>query len=99
VPIPIPISQKKIARNYVNCFMRKVNNHVREIMKTGDINIGFNSSSIIQRLQSSDDKGKKNDEVEVKNVKNNNDVLEDLKTLATVIESLTKHLKTKITDQ
>ncbi len=68
-------------------------------MKTGDINIGFNSSSIIQRLQSSDDKGKKNDEVEVKNVKNNNDVLEDLKTLATVIESLTKHLKTKITDQ
>jgi hypothetical protein len=99
VPIPIPISQKKIARNYVNCFMRKVNNHVREIMKTGDINIGFNSSSIIQRLQSSEDKGKKNDEVEVKNVKNNNDVLEDLKTLATVIESLTKHLKSKITDQ
>jgi len=52
IPIPIPISQRKIAKNYFASFILKVKNQYREIITSGDINIclnGFNISNCINK--------------------------------------------------
>lgn len=46
IPIPIPISQRKIAKNYFSSFVKKVKNQYREIITSGDINITLNGFTI-----------------------------------------------------
>jgi hypothetical protein len=80
IPIPIPISQRKIAKNYINCFIKKVKNHAREILIEGDLNICLNSVMITRILSSSVDKNK--DE------KKNTDKMEELKHLSLHVNNL-----------
>ena len=47
IPIPIPISQRKIAKNFMKSFMSKVRNQWKEIIITGDMNINLNSHKIV----------------------------------------------------
>ena len=63
IPIAIPISQRKIANNYVDCFMKKVRNQYREINLSADLNISLMGNYITRLLQKNNTK---KNEVEVK---------------------------------
>jgi len=64
IPIAIPISQRKIAKNYIDCFMKKVRNQYREINLSADLNISL-MGFFITRLLNKTNK-KKVDGTEVK---------------------------------
>ena len=95
IPIPIPISQRKIAKNYISCFMRKVKNHWREILLSADVNIGFNSTLICSILKNSKEK-KVDDKVdEAKNIKNT-DILDEMKNISIMLGTLTKNISNSV---
>lgn len=52
ISIPIPISQRKIAKNYTKCFLSKVKRQSQEIILQGDFNINFYSNKIVQMVKS-----------------------------------------------
>jgi len=56
IPIPIPISQRKIAKNYFSSFVKKVKNQYREIIISGDINITLNGFTISMLMSKKDEK-------------------------------------------
>ncbi len=64
IPIAIPISQRKIAKNYIDCFMKKVRNQYREIILSADLNISLMGFFITRLLQKSNKK--KGDGADVK---------------------------------
>ncbi len=81
IPIPIPISQRKIAKNYYSSFILKVKNQFREIMVNGDINIGLNAFIICHLISKTEEKmysAKEIDEEDSKK-KKNMDPIEDIK--------------------
>jgi hypothetical protein len=80
ISIPIPISQRKIAKNYINSFIKKVRNQWREILLQGDLNICLSSYSILNILRS------KKNELENVGISNINDPLENIKNIAKYIE-------------
>lgn len=51
IPIPIPISQRKIAKNYIKSFMNKVRNQWKEIILSGDLNINLGSHLIVNIIK------------------------------------------------
>ncbi len=95
IPIPIPISQRKIAKNYISCFIKKVKNHAREILTEGDLNICLNSVMVTRILSSNLDKNK--DE------KKNGDKMEDLKHLSlhvnNICEKINKILEKQMVEE
>ena len=58
IPIPIPISQRKIDKNFIESFIKKVKNQYKEIIIGADLNICLNSIKILSVIGSS--KGKQN---------------------------------------
>ena len=80
IPIPIPISQRKIAKNYINCFIKKVKNHTREILVEGDINICLNSIIATRIISTNIDK--------TKDEKKNADQMEELKHLSLRVNNI-----------
>lgn len=58
IPIPIPISQRKIDKNFIESFIKKVKNQYKEIIVGADLNICLNSIIVLGIIGSS--KGKKN---------------------------------------
>jgi hypothetical protein len=93
IPIPIPISQRKIATNYMESFVKKVKNQHREILLSSDMNICFNSMMIVGFLKS-ENKGEKGKDKEENNEKNaliqQGDQLDLLKNLSRTIGLLSE---------
>lgn len=91
IPIPIPISQRKIATSYIESFVKKVKNQWREILVTSDMNICLNSMMVVGFLRSDKNKAKNKDEGE--NEKNaliqQGDQLDTLKNLSKTLSTLT----------
>lgn len=56
IPIAIPISQRKIAKNYIDCFMKKVRNQYREINLSADLNISLMGFFITRLITKSNNK-------------------------------------------
>lgn len=56
IPIAIPISQRKIANNYVDCFIKKIRNQYREINLSADLNISLRGFFITRLLQKNNTK-------------------------------------------
>jgi len=95
IPIPIPISQRKIAKNYITCFMRKVKNHSNEILVTADVNICLNSMVICSLIRTNKEK-KVDDKVdEAKNIKNT-DILDEMKNLSVLLGTLSGNLNKSV---
>jgi hypothetical protein len=90
IPIPIPISQRKIATSYIESFVKKVKNQWREILVTSDMNICLNSMMVVGFLRSDKNKAKNKDEGE--NEKNaliqQGDQLDVLKNLSKTLSIL-----------
>lgn len=84
IPIPIPISQRKIAGNYINSFVKKVKNQWREILLMGDLNMCLNSYSTINMIKNS---GKK--EAKENNL-HSDDPMDHIKALTKEISKLTE---------
>lgn len=84
IPIPIPISQRKIAGNYIDTFIKKVRNQWREILLIGDLNVCLNSYSAINLIKSS---GKK-ENLETKAVYS--DPIDNIKAITKDIDKLTE---------
>jgi hypothetical protein len=84
IPIPIPISQRKIAGNYIDTFIKKVKNQWREILLIGDLNMCLNSYSTISLIKSS---GKKEDK---EKKASSNDPLDNIKVITKEIDRLTE---------
>jgi hypothetical protein len=66
IPIPIPISQRKIATNYIESFVKKIKNQWREILISSDMNICLNSFMITNFIKAEknatkEDKGEQNE--------------------------------------
>jgi hypothetical protein len=91
IPIPIPISQRKIARNYIDSFVKKVRNQWREILLMGDLNFCLNSYSVVHLLRSKE----KADEIgNLNKATNSMDPIDNIKSLSKMIERLSeKHLR------
>lgn len=51
IPIPIPISQRKIAKNYIPFFLNKITSLQKEIIIKSDLNICFNSNKLINTIK------------------------------------------------
>lgn len=51
VPIPIPISQRKIAKNYIQFFLNKINYLHKEILTCSDLNICLKSNYIVSSIK------------------------------------------------
>ena len=85
IPIPIPISQRKIAKNYFQSFIKKVKNQYREIVVSGDINITLNGFIISSILKKDEQKSSKDSnglfDIDGKSDKKikNTDPIEDIK--------------------
>jgi hypothetical protein len=68
IPIPIPISQRKIDKNFIESFIKKVKNQYKEIIVGADLNICLNSIKILSIIgsskgkQNADDKNNENEE-------------------------------------
>lgn len=89
IPIPIPISQRKIAKNYIESFVKKVRNQWREILLSSDLNICFNSTLIVNILKS-DKINKKDKNEDEKNVPiQQSDQLDIMRNLSKVLNSMT----------
>jgi hypothetical protein len=56
IPIPIPISQRKIAKNYMKSFIKKVRNQSKEIILSADMNINLCSHLIVGILKNKEEK-------------------------------------------
>ena len=104
IPIPIPISQRKLATNYIESFVKKVKNQWREILVSSDMNICFNSMIVVGFLNS-ENKGDKSKDKQDENDKNmliqQGDQLDILKNLAKNISMLSDEfniIATKILD-
>ena len=72
ITIPIPISQRKIAKNYFSSFILKVKKQYREIINSGDFNItlnGFTVTALINKDESNSDI-KKDKKTKSKNTQN-----------------------------
>ena len=95
IPIPIPISQKKIAKNYVSCFMKKIKNHTREIIFSGDIDIGFNANVICQILNNKEKKENVVVNIDEKKMKIS-DPIDQMKNISTLISYMALNLKNNI---
>jgi hypothetical protein len=61
IPIPIPISQRKIALNYGESFVRKVRNLWKEINVLGDLNVCLESFTICRMFNKENEEEKKFD--------------------------------------
>jgi hypothetical protein len=87
IPIPIPISQRKIATNYIESFVKKVKNQWREILVSSDMNICFNSMIVVGFMkQDNKDKSKNKQEDNEKNMLiQQGDALDILKNLSRTI--------------
>jgi len=85
IPIPIPISQRKIAKNYISSFIKKVRNQWREIMLMGDLNPCLNSYSILKILRS-----KKESDLEQIGAGNLNDPLDNIKSISKYVEKISE---------
>jgi hypothetical protein len=85
IPIPIPISQRKISRNYVDNFIKKVRYQWREILLPGDLNLCLNSYSIMPLLKNDFNN---DDEMKISNL--SSDPIENMKNITRVIEIMTK---------
>ena len=97
IPIAIPISQRKIAKNYIPSLMQKVNSMYREIMLSGDLDICLNSAKIVSflkpkkhKVEKQLKKGKEQEEEETKIQVNSSDPLDGIKDLAKQVEVLIK---------
>ncbi len=95
IPIPIPISQRKIAKNYFSSFITKVKNQYREIIITGDINItlnGFTISNIINKSEESEKDllDTKEDDKTVKNFDPVDDIKEKTKKIVNLVDAVIK---------
>jgi hypothetical protein len=88
IPVPIPISQRKIARNYMESFVTKVRKQWREILLSADLNIALYSVKIITMLRSNNAIKKKYAE----RVVQNRDPLDSLKLLVKSVDDLTDEL-------
>jgi hypothetical protein len=85
VPIPIPISQRKIARNYIESFVSKVRNQWREILTSGDLNICLQGVDILKLFKR---KKRKKHDCCYESKKDNIDSLETLKLFANEVDEL-----------
>jgi hypothetical protein len=93
IPIPIPISQRKLATNYIESFVKIVKNQWKEILLSSDMNICLNSMMVVGFLkQDNKDKSSKNKEEE--NDKNmliqQGDQLDLLKNLSKTVSNLSE---------
>jgi hypothetical protein len=88
IPIPIPISQRKIATNYIESFVKKVKNQWREIMLNGDMNITLNSTLITSFIKVEKIKNKETDDEEKNAHIQNGDILDSLKGISRVLSTL-----------
>jgi hypothetical protein len=86
IPIPIPISQRKIAGNYIDTFTKKVRNQWREILLIGDLNMCLNSYHVIGLIKNRSKKkgGEKDKKVSY------NDPLDNIKDLIKEIDRMTE---------
>ena len=81
----MPISQRKIAKNYFQSFIKKVKNQYREIVVSGDINITLNGFIISSILKKDEQKSSKDSnglfDIDGKSDKKikNTDPIEDIK--------------------
>jgi hypothetical protein len=89
INIPIPISQRKIAGNYIDTFVKKVRNQWREILLMGDLNIGLNSQAAVKLLKSS---GQKKNDDKNEGKKQSLDALERLKELTKDLDLMTEFI-------
>lgn len=96
IPIPIPISQRKIAKNYIPFFLNKVNFLHKEIILSSDLDICFNSSKIFNMIRNNvkEKNVKKSDKKENNNNNNNstNDVVEHIRGLGKQVNALANEL-------
>lgn len=101
IPIPIPISQRKIAKNYIPFFLNKINFLHKEIILSCDLDICFNSNKITNLFKNkvkgkNTSTNKKQDKKEkkdsIKNTKNSYDILENIKNLGKTVQVLGNEL-------
>jgi hypothetical protein len=59
IPIAIPFTQRKIAKDYIDCFLQKVKNQSKEIFLEADLNICLNGHSIQKKLKRAENDNKK----------------------------------------
>jgi hypothetical protein len=88
IPIPIPISQRKIARNYNEGFIKKVRNLWKEIITSGDLNLCLSSFDICKLFIK-----EKHEEDEKMHIKiDTDDTIESVKVLTKSIYTLTEKI-------
>ena len=96
IPIPIPISQRKIAKNYVDCFVAKVRNLYKEINLSADLNITLQGYFITLLFKNNEKKNEKNDKkVAIQVSANKLDKLEQLRNDFSKVEELIQEVKKK----
>ena len=78
--------------------MQKIKNHWREIILTADVNIGFNGIMICQRFKTKVDADKKKMEALDEKKMKNTDALDEIKSLSTLLEQLSKNLNKNVED-
>ncbi len=89
ISIPIPISQRKIATNYIESFVKKVKNQWREILLHSDMNITLNSTMIVGFMKSEKSQTKSQDDNNDKNALiQNGDLLDSLKSISRTLCTL-----------
>jgi hypothetical protein len=90
ITIPIPISQRKIATNYIESFVKKIKNQWREILLPCDMNICLNSNMITNFIKNETHHNK--DQKEEQNEKNaiiqQGDQLDVLKNLSRTMATI-----------
>jgi hypothetical protein len=91
INIPIPISQRKIAGNYIDTFVKKVRNQWREILLMGDMNMALNSQTAVKLFHSSGQK--KEDKNGAK--KQSLDPIERLKELTKDLDFMTEFISSE----
>ena len=99
IPIPIPISQRKLAANYIESFVKKVKNQWREILISSDMNICFNSMIVVGFLkQENKDKSSKSKDDDKNMLIQQGDQLDTLKNISKTIGILSDELSTIVKD-
>jgi hypothetical protein len=86
IPIPLPISQRKIALNYGESFVNKVRNLWKEIITSGDLNLCLASFDICKLFMKKDDDYKINPQI------HSEDTIESVKALSKIINNLSERI-------